>query len=633
MPASYTGTASIYVKCLWGTDTQINARPYPLELTQNPKLMVTFTAATGGALTGTTVQTGESGFSTTPVTAVPREGWSFVNWTLAGASYSTNNPLTVNNVTSNMVLQANFATTYAVAFSTSYGGTLTGAVNQTVVSGHSATPVTAVPNTGYHFVCWARNGATYSTDNPLTIANVTADISIVAYFQLNTYALTFTAGKNGTLTGNTSQTVNYGYSSSAVTAVPGTGWCFRDWTLDGAVYSTNNPLAIHPVQRDIALQANFSDTCSVSFSAGPGGSITGATLQTGKVGFDTTSVTAVASAGYHFIAWTNWVNGQPEQYSKNTTLAIADVQGSMKLSAAFSQLTNDNWVGMGGVPGVEGKVNATVWHNGMLYIAGVFTTAGGVAANGVAKWDGERWSPLGEGVDDEVYALACDASGNLYAGGGFTTAGGVAANGVAKWDGERWSPLGDGVDGEVYALACDASGNLYAGGGFTTAGGVAANGVAKWDGERWSPLDEGVDGGVYTLACDASGNLYGEGYFTTVGGVVAYGVAKWDGERWSPLGEGIDDYVYALACDASGNLYAGGYFTAAGGVAANGVAKWDGEKWSPLGEGVNGSVSTLAIDASGNLYAGGYFTTAGGVGRQPCRQMGRREVESARRGH
>jgi len=48
---------------------------------------------------------------------------------------------------------------------------------------------------------------------------------------------------------------------------------------------------------------------------------------------------------------------------------------------------------------------------------------------------GETWLPLGSGMDKEVYALAFDSNGNLYVGGSFTTAGGVTANRIAKWDG------------------------------------------------------------------------------------------------------------------------------------------------------------------------------------------------------
>ena len=65
---------------------------------------------------------------------------------------------------------------------------------------------------------------------------------------------------------------------------------------------------------------------------------------------------------------------------------------------------------------------------------------------------------------DYVRALAVDGAGNLYAGGSFTTAGGVSAIRIAKWDGTAWAPLGNGMNSYVYALAVDGAGNLYAGG-------------------------------------------------------------------------------------------------------------------------------------------------------------------------
>ncbi|NOT30723.1 MAG: HYR domain-containing protein [Planctomycetes bacterium] len=74
-----------------------------------------------------------------------------------------------------------------------------------------------------------------------------------------------------------------------------------------------------------------------------------------------------------------------------------------------------------------------------------------------------------------VVALAVydDGSGPaLYAGGYFGTAGGVPANGIAKWDGSSWTALGSGMNGFVSALRGYDDGNgpaLYAGGGFTSA--------------------------------------------------------------------------------------------------------------------------------------------------------------------
>ena len=48
-----------------------------------------------------------------------------------------------------------------------------------------------------------------------------------------------------------------------------------------------------------------------------------------------------------------------------------------------------------------------------------------------------------------VHALAVSGS-NLYAGGEFTTAGGVSANRIAKWDGNSWTALGSGMNASVY---------------------------------------------------------------------------------------------------------------------------------------------------------------------------------------
>ncbi|TVQ64173.1 MAG: hypothetical protein EA378_00100, partial [Phycisphaerales bacterium] len=84
------------------------------------------------------------------------------------------------------------------------------------------------------------------------------------------------------------------------------------------------------------------------------------------------------------------------------------------------------------------------------------------------------------GVSGGIRAMAVfdDGSGPaLYAGGVFTTAGGVEVNRVARWNGSTWSalegPSGIGVNGTVRALAVydDGSGPaLYAGGYFSTAG-------------------------------------------------------------------------------------------------------------------------------------------------------------------
>jgi len=185
-----------------------------------------------------------------------------------------------------------------------------------------------------------------------------------------------------------------------------------------------------------------------------------------------------------------------------------------------------------------------------LIAAGSFTTAGPNRALNVARWDGSSWSPLATGIDGgSVNALTVfdDGSGSsLIAGGFFDTAGGGPVNRIARWDGVRWSALGEGFSSTVLTLAVfdDGSGPaLYAGGSFTTSGTTAVNGIARWDGSAWQPLGGGVNGNVTAMTVwdDGSGPaLYVAGVFTSAGGVTANRMAKWDGSSWSAVGSDLD---------------------------------------------------------------------------------------------
>ena len=281
----------------------------------------------------------------------------------------------------------------------------------------------------------------------------------------------------------------------------------------------------------------------------------------------------------------------------------------------IAEWNGTSWSAPGG--GIGGDVRALAVSGNDLYAGGNFTTAGGVAATNIAKWNGNNWSALGSGItastgipyyDGVVFALV--VSGNdLYAGGQFTTAGGVAAINIAKWNGSTWSALGSGMNEKVYALAVT-DGDLYAAGYFTTAGDSAARTIAKWNGNRWNALGSGMNGYVFALAVSGS-DLYAAGYFTTADGSATNHIAKWNGSTWGALGSGVNGNVYTLAL-SGGDLYAGGDFTSAGGVLASCIAKWNGNSWSALSSAINGSVSALAVSGS-DVYAGGQFTIAGGV--------------------
>jgi len=66
--------------------------------------------------------------------------------------------------------------------------------------------------------------------------------------------------------------------------------------------------------------------------------------------------------------------------------------------------------------------------------------------------NGQTWSPVGTGTDNDVYSLT-EYNTELYVGGNFSTAGGNAANYIAKWNGTSWSAVGTFLNGRVLALA------------------------------------------------------------------------------------------------------------------------------------------------------------------------------------
>lgn len=75
---------------------------------------------------------------------------------------------------------------------------------------------------------------------------------------VTTYTVTFVSGGNGTLSGAASQTITAGASSTAVTAIPATGYHFVNWSEAGSVAGVNPSLVITNVTADHSYTANFA---------------------------------------------------------------------------------------------------------------------------------------------------------------------------------------------------------------------------------------------------------------------------------------------------------------------------------------------------------------------------------------
>jgi len=314
------------------------------------------------------------------------------------------------------------------------------------------------------------------------------------------------------------------------------------------------------------------------------------------------------------------------------------------------QAASQSWKSSFQFDGFTGIIQALAKDSqGNLYAAGTFTGVGGQVVNGIARWDGLNWNPVGSGIQGYVMSLAIAPDNSIYVGGSFSAAGGMPCRNIARWDQSSWYCLGSGTSGTVRALAVDNAGTLYVGGYFTTAGGLAAKNIAKWDGTSWSAMGTQIQRTVFALTIDnlnrlyaaadmdiyrwngsswgsplgstaatimalaaaPDGSLYVGGNFPYAGPSTVNHIARLNGTTWSDLNMGTDGPVNALALDSSGNLYAGGSFANAGGVPASSVARWDGTAWHALDTGTNSDVEALLVENDGGLVVGGAFSRAG----------------------
>ena len=191
-----------------------------------------YAAGAGGSLSGITEQTVQYGQSGSAVMAIPDAGYHFVEW----SDGLTDNPRTDANVTANVDVTASFAlNSFTLKYSAGARGSLSGDTEQTVLYGQDGSAVTAVPDTGYHFVEWSDG----STDNPRTDTNVTANIDVTASFALNEYTLTVNTEGNGTVGIDPDEATHLHGDVVELTATADPGWTFAGWS--GDLSGTDNP--------------------------------------------------------------------------------------------------------------------------------------------------------------------------------------------------------------------------------------------------------------------------------------------------------------------------------------------------------------------------------------------------------
>ncbi len=216
---------------------------------------LSYTAGTGGTLTGDALQTVSHGGSGTAVTAVANEGYHFVGWSDGGLTAER----TDTNIAADLSVTANFeenaTVTYTITASAGEHGSIapSGAV---VVNEGASQTFNITPEAGHHVTDVVVDGVSIGANSTYTFNNVTANHTISASFAINTYTLTYTAGTGGTLSGDAVQSVDHGNDGTAVTAVANPGYHFVDWS-DGVTTATRTDTNI---MADISVTAHFAET-------------------------------------------------------------------------------------------------------------------------------------------------------------------------------------------------------------------------------------------------------------------------------------------------------------------------------------------------------------------------------------
>ncbi len=289
---------------------------------------VTFKAGVNGSVDDLpeVVQTVNHGANATPVLAKSAIGYHFTDW--RGDVTSTDNPLTISNVISDMTVFAYFAIdTLTVTFRSSGSGSLLGDTIQEVMYGGSCAEVQAVSNIGHHFHSWTGHA---STDTALTVSGVTSNMTITANFAIDTFTVTFLAGTNGSLVGNTSQRITYQGNCSEVQAASNTGYHFDSWTGHS---STDSALTVTNVTADQTITANFAiNVYSVTFNANSNGTVNSQSqlVQQIEHGANCDPVTATGSTGYHFYDW------RGDYVGTTNPLTITNVTSDMTINGYFA---------------------------------------------------------------------------------------------------------------------------------------------------------------------------------------------------------------------------------------------------------------------------------------------------------
>jgi len=203
------------------------------------------------------------------------------------------------------------------------------------------------------------------------------------------------------------------------------------------------------------------------------------------------------------------------------------------------------------------------------------------------------WNTVGSGVvtGTAIYSICAVDASNIYVAGLFTNIGGVAATNVAKWNGSAWSSLGFSTSYQNNSLAINITAipgsNVFVSYSIRNTGtGNDEPYISMYNGSSWTNLT-GVIAAmgattasrlVYDMVLLDTNTLFVCGsVFSTTYGLAKYNVST---TGWTQIGTGLiqSGFIVALSSIAkisSTQIIVGGNLSTSGGATLNGIGLYN----------------------------------------------------------
>lgn len=299
---------------------------------------------------------------------------------------------------------------------------------------------------------------------------------------------------------------------------------------------------------------------------------------------------------------------------------------------------SQQWVQATSLPSPNSLVTDLKVYNNELYVAGLYTTIGGIIAHGISKWNGSSWSNLGVLLDnpDNYHPKMLDFDNKLYI---------TYTDHFQWWDGVNMTsltpadlPLGT-FHGTLEVFNNELVGNFndqafkLTGGNWVQMGMLdmepvydfevynnelyAAGGVIKkWNGTAWINVS-GLTNGMQIYQLEVSdGYLYAGGLINGIGGLAINNLARYNGTNWSdtgynqfPSSTGPQSPAYVIGLYSSNNIL---YVGSSEGVweepyGSLNTFQYNNNAWSFVAGTINGDV-TCYETYNNKLFVGGFFS-------------------------